>query len=285
LSKNGTVKQLNHARFSCDKRYAREDRADSLSYVDAHLHLADSMYSGRIESILRDASSNEVARLLSNSMDYGSSIQTIALAKQHEPMVLAAVGVHPWTIVNSPNLDLDKFDRLLDDNRDSVKAIGEIGLDGKYTQDKGTRLRQREIFQFFLRAAEKRQLPVVVHSRLAVDDVLDDLSGFSPPMVLLHWYDGPVEKLGVIKERGYMISVGPSVFYSKRIKEIVKEAGLNMLLSETDGPVAHYGPFAGKPTQPSFVIDVVRQMAEIRSDAFETIREAVWNNFRKLIRL
>jgi len=255
----------------------------TLSYVDAHIHLADPAYADRIESVIEDAARNKVTRLLANAVDYETSIQTISLAKQYETTVLAAVGIHSWTVVSQSPFDLAKFERLLDENREYVKAIGEIGLDGKYTQDEEKRNRQKEVFQLFLRMAEKRQLPVVVHSRLAVDEVLDELSRFNLPRVLLHWYDGPIEKLKLIKDRGYLISIGPSLLYSKRITEIARNSDLSMVLSETDGPVSYRGPFEGKMTQPSFVIDVVHKLAEIRSEEAQRVRDAVWNNFQRLI--
>jgi TatD DNase family protein len=214
-------------------------------------------------------------------MDYATSVDTIALAKRFGGTVLAAIGLHPWSVVNSPTIDLTEFERLLDENREHVKAIGEIGLDGKYTQDMEKRNKQREVFQFFLEIAEKSRLPVVIHSRLAVDEVLDELSRFAPLKVLLHWYDGPIEKLESIRERGYLISIGPALLYSDRIAEITRKVELDMILSETDGPVTHHGPFQGKFTQPSFVIDVVRRLAEMRSENVETVREAVWMNFQR----
>jgi TatD DNase family protein len=254
-----------------------------LSYIDAHLHLADPAYTNRAKSIIEDATRNNVTRLLSNAVDYSTSVQTISLAKQHEGTVLAAVGIHPSTVVSEAGYDLTRFERLIDENREYVKAIGEIGLDGKYTQDEEKKRRQKEVFRFFLRIAEQKQLPVVVHSRLAVDDVLDELSRFNLPRVLLHWYDGPLEKLELIKERGYLISIGPTLLYSKRIAEIAHNADLNIILSETDGPVPYHGPFEGKVTQPTFVIDVVRKLAEIRSEESQEVRDTVWSNFQKLI--
>ena len=73
---------------------------------------------------------NGVTRLLSGAMDYDTFVQTILLARQYETTILAAMSV-----VSNPTLDLIKFERLLDENREHVKAISEIGLDGKYTQD------------------------------------------------------------------------------------------------------------------------------------------------------
>lgn len=254
-----------------------------LSYVDAHLHLADPGFAGGTEKAIDDATKNKVMRLLSNSVDYETSTQTIALAKQYSPRVLAAIGVHPSTVMNTKDLRLDEFQQLIEENPGYVAAIGEVGLDGKYTQDEQIRKRQVEVFRFFLGLAERRGLPVVVHSRMAVDDVLATLQDFNLHKVLLHWYDGPLDKLEVIRHRGYLVSIGPAVFYSRVISEVAANATLDMILSETDGPVKYRGPFEGRLTQPSFVVDVVRKVAEIKGLHIDPVREAVWNNFRKLI--
>ncbi len=142
---------------------------------------------------------------------------------------------------------------------------------------------QREVFRFFLGLVEKKQLPAVIHSRRAVDEVLEVLSSFHPPKVLLHWYTGPVNKLPLIEDNGYFITVGPSVAYSGRIVEIARKVNLNTILSETDGPVQYRGPYEGKTIKPSLVIDVVRKLAEIRSERAESVRYAVWCNFQRLI--
>ena len=109
------------------------------------------------------------------------------------------------------------------------------------------------------------------------------LAEFNLPKVLLHWYDGPSEKLKLIQERGYLISIGPAVFYSRRISEIAQNAALDMILTETDAPVKYRGPFEGKPTQPSFVVDVVRRLAEIKGLSTDAVREAMWGNFQELV--
>jgi TatD DNase family protein len=256
----------------------------ALSYADAHLHLADPGYAGRTEQAIDDATKNKVMRLLSNSVDYKTSTQTITLAKQYSPTVLGAIGVHPSTVMCTKDQRLDEFQRLIEENEEYVAAIGEVGLDGKYTQDEQVRKRQLEVFRFFLGLAERRGLPVVVHSRLAVDEVLETLQDFHLPKVLLHWYDGPLDKLEVMRERRYLISIGPAAFYSRAIGEVASNAALDMILSETDGPVKYHGPFEGRPTQPSFVVEVVRKIAQIKGLQTDDVREAVWSNFRKLIR-
>ena len=256
----------------------------NLSYVDAHLHLADPAYD-QVEPVLDDAVSNGVAYLLSNSMDLESSLRTIKLSIQYD-RVIAAVGVHPWTVANTnAELGLNKFEQLISDNQRHVRAIGEIGLDGHYAMDDAKKRRQKETFQFFLTLAERTTLPVVIHSRLAVDEILEILPSFKLAKVLLHWYSGPSENLHLFKDRGYLISVGPTVFYSKLVAEVAREAELSIVLTETDGPVSYYGPFKNKPTRPSFVLDVVKKLAEIKNETVEDVREIVWRNFRSFIPL
>lgn len=251
--------------------------------MDAHLHLADPGFAGRIEEAIDDANQNNVKCLLSAAMDYDSSIQTVSLAKRFPPKVLAVIGVHPWTTTNDTSYQLDRFEQLIEENTEYIKAIGEIGLDGKYTQDEKLKKIQRDVFRFFLDLAERKGLPVVVHSRLAFDEVLETLSHFHLPKVLLHWYDGPVDKLGLIKEKGYLISIGPAVFYSRAVIEIARKADLDMILTETDGPVKYHGPFEGRLTQPSFVLEVVRRLADIKALNTDAVREAVWKNLQGLI--
>lgn len=253
-----------------------------VSYIDAHIHLADPAYAGKVDKVIRDAVQHNVSRMLSNATDYQSSLETIRLAREFPDRVLAAVGVHPSTVLQSDNLHLDKFGKMIDENSKSITAIGEIGLDGKYTQDERIKAKQMDIFRFFLALAEEKQLPVIVHSRLAVSETLETLAGFHIRRILLHWYDGPTENLETIKERGYLISIGPALLYSHRILGIAKMAEPSMILSETDGPVQYRGPFEGTPTLPSFVVEVVQRLAGVKGLSSDIMRTTIFSNFQLL---
>ena len=252
-----------------------------MSFVDAHIHLADPGYAGKVEEVVENANRHNVSRMLSNATDYETSLATISLAKQYPGKVFAAIGVHPFTATKTESLHLDKFAALLDENVDWVRAIGEIGLDGKYTQDEGIKKRQQEVFRFFLNVAEERNLPVVVHSRKAIAETLDTLAEFEIPKILFHWYDGPIENIHLLQERGNWISIGPAVLYSRRISEIARAVDLSLVLSETDGPVSYRGLFGDELTQPSFVVEVVRKIAEQKELNSESVRSQILSNFQK----
>jgi TatD DNase family protein len=252
-----------------------------LSFVDAHIHLADQGYAGKVEEVVENAKRHNVSRMLSNATDYETSLATISLAKQYPGKVLAAIGVHPFTTTKTESFHLDKFAALLDENADWVRAIGEIGLDGKYTQDERIKNRQQEIFRFFLKLAEDRHLPAVVHSRQAIAETLDTLTEFEIPKILFHWYDGPIENLHLFQQQGHWISIGPAVLYSRRISEIARSADLGLVLSETDGPVSYRGLFGDELTKPSFVVEVVRKIAELKGLNSESVRKQILSNFQK----
>jgi TatD DNase family protein len=253
-----------------------------LSFVDAHIHLADPGYAGKVEEVVENANRHNVSRMLSNATDYETSLATISLAKHYPGKVLAAVGVHPFTATKTESFHLDKFAALLDENADWVRAIGEIGLDGKYTQDERIKKRQQEIFRFFLKLAEDRHLPAVVHSRQAIAETLDTLNEFEIPKVLFHWYDGPIENLQLFQERGNWISIGPAVLYSRRISELARAADLSLVLSETDGPVSYRGLFGDELTQPALVVEVVRKIAELKGLSPDMVRNQILSNFQKV---
>jgi TatD DNase family protein len=255
-----------------------------LTYVDAHLHLADPAYNGQIDLIIQDAAKNNVSHLLSNAVDYETSLATIALAKHYDGLIFAAVGVHPSTTTRTTDYKLNKIEKLLQENRKHVKAIGEIGLDGTYTRDPELKKRQMKVFQSHLHLAERNELPVIIHSRNAAENVLNALPNFRLRSVLLHWFDGTPEQVETCRDRGYLISFGPALLNSRRLQELARLADINNILTETDGPVRFRGPpFEGKMTMPSFVIHVAHKIAEIKLMTSQEAQDAVSRNFKKLV--
>jgi len=254
-----------------------------VSYVDAHVHLADPGYAGKADEVIEYSARHNVSQMLSNAVDYQSSLETIQLARSYPDRVLAAVGVHPSAALESDDLHLDKFGKMMEENSESISAVGEIGLDGKYTRNERIKAKQKEVFRFFLGLAQEKVLPVVVHSRQAVSETLESLADFHLPSVLLHWYDGPIESLSILKGRGYMISIGPALFYSRKIAEIARAVDANLILTETDGPVTYRGLFGNELTKPWFVVEVVRKLAETREADSDGLRSTIFSNFQRFL--
>jgi TatD DNase family protein len=254
--------------------------AASLRYVDAHIHLSDPEYNGKVETVLEEARKAKLVALVSNSMDYESSLLSLQLARQNPGLVYAALGVHPWSVRSLSSDELEKTLNLIfkEGQREKVVAVGEVGLDFSYEQGRTAEL-QTKVFTEMLRAAERLSLPVILHSRRTATKIMDILPSFEVKKALFHWFSGPVELLPRIIENGHYVSEGPPSVYSKKTREIVRLVPLNHLLTETDGPVRFGGPFYGKLTTPSFIPQIVRAIADVKKAKEAEVADRVLRNF------
>ncbi len=251
----------------------------SLKFVDAHIHLSDEEYAGRIDEIILDAKNSNVMALVSNSMNLKTSIKSLELAERYNGMVHVALGIHPWNVNTLTEEELQKTSELIMEQRQNkaLIAIGEVGLDYKYEKvwDK-----QLMVFDEMLRLAEKLNLPVIIHSRGTTAKIVEMLPSYNLEKVLLHWFSNPISVLPKAIEMGYYISEGPPTAYSNGIREVVKKVPLTNLLTETDGPVRYFkSPFNGKMTTPAFIPTVVGAVAEIKGVSIEEAADQIIRNF------
>jgi TatD DNase family protein len=253
-----------------------------MKFVDAHIHLSDADYAGKIEEILEDARRSNVVALVSNSMHLRTSLRSLQLAEENPGFVFAALGIHPWNVKTlSQNEINDTTDLILQSNKHKGKiiAVGEIGLDYKYAADDDMMRLQREVFDTMLGVAERVSLPVIVHSRGTTSQIVELLPSYKVEKVLLHWFSRPISLLSRIVDQGYYITEGPPSVFSKGIREIVRRVPLANLLTETDGPVRYRGPFKGKTTSPTFISMIVEAIAELKDMDKNVVAHQILQNF------
>jgi TatD DNase family protein len=252
-----------------------------MKFVDAHIHLSDQEYSECIDEVIAEAKSAKVVALVSNSMDYETSVRSLKLAKKYPGMVYAALGIHPLSVNSLAEDELNRTFELISEHRqnEALIAIGEIGLDSKYAKIWDE---QVKVFDGMLRLAEKLDLPVIIHSRGTTVQVVEMLPSYSVKKVLLHWFSNPISVLPRVVENGYYITEGLPTAYSNGIREVVRRVPVTNLLTETDGPVRFFKkPFNGKRTTSAFVPTVVKAMAEVKKMDVASVAEQVVKNFEE----
>ena len=252
-----------------------------MKFVDAHVHLSDKEYAGDIDEIIAEAKDSNVVALVSNSMNYETSVGSLRLAETYPRMVYAALGIHPWNVKALTEDDLQQMLGLISTQKQNkaLVAIGEIGLDYKYTKiwDK-----QLMLFDNMLKLAENLDLPVIIHSRGTTAQIVEMLPSYNLRKVLLHWFSRPVSALTKAVKRGYYITEGAPTAYSNGIRDVVRRTPLTNLLTETDGPVRFYkSPFKGKRTTPAFIPTVVKAIAEVKSMDVEDVAAQIIKNFEE----
>ncbi len=178
-------------------------------------------------------------------------------------------------IVDNQLLELEK----LANNR-KVVAIGEIGLD--YHWNKLTKDLQKQVFIKQIKLANKLDLPIVIHTREAVNDTLDILKNICPTSKpgIFHCCPLNVELVKEALKLGFYISfAGPITFKnSKNAEEIVKMVPSNQILIETDSPYLAPEPYRGTRNDSRNVYYIAQKIAEFKNIDIEVIAKATYKN-------
>ena len=234
-----------------------------MRFVDSHMHLAGS----DVEQALALASANETT-LLACGTDRETSELALGTAESSSETVKAFVGVHPSEAAPGTSL------AWLPDLLQRASGLGEVGLDPRYSEvtPQGA---QMKAFRAQLEAARRVGKPVQVHSRDAERECLEVLESSGVKSVLMHWFQKE-EALPAVIDRGYFVSFGPPVLYSKKAQRMALRSGPVNALAETDSPVP-YGPLGGAHG-PHLIPSVVFKLAQLWRLSFEDARVALAGN-------
>lgn len=241
--------------------------------IDTHCHLLSSCYDD-VTTEINEAINAGVDKIIINGYDVQSSIEAVELAKKHDE-VYAAVGIGPENIDNITESDINKILEL--SFNDKVVAIGEIGLDYYWTKE--NKETQINVFKSMLDIANKRNLPVIVHTRESIMDTYNLLTTYNVTGIL-HCYSGSLEMAREFIKKGFLIGIGGVVTFknAKKLKEVVKEIPLENISLETDSPYLTPEPYRGKPNNPSYLTYIVSEIAKIKNISNEEVISVTSNN-------
>jgi TatD DNase family protein len=188
--------------------------------------------------------------------------------------------------------DFAEMERLA--RHPKVIAWGEIGLD--YFYDHSPREVQREVFVRQMELARAAKLPIVIHCRPsdgsdnAWQDCLHLMREHWGPSGLggvLHCFTGQLEHMHRALDMGFIISFAGNVTFAKaqNIRDAAREAPLDRMFIETDSPFLAPVPHRGKRNEPAFVVEVARQIADLRGLSPERVGEGTSRNFYDFFKL
>ena len=241
---------------------------EGVRFVDSHLHL-----DGEDARITLNFALSADALLLACGVDERTSLELLTLAESSPKSARAFVGVHPSEAEKAGEGD------WLAAAAPRASGIGEVGLDPNYSSI-GEGSAQLTWFTRQLEVAEESAKPVQVHTRGAEAKCLEVLARYRVPHVLLHWLESESE-LPEATRRGYFVSLGPALLYSKRLQRIAARADPSLLLLESDSPVS-YSPLGGV-RGPMLIPSVAFRLAEIRGEPFDrTLALCAQNSLRFL---
>ncbi len=247
--------------------------------IDTHCHVYNSEMESA-EEIIREAADNDI-HLILNGTDLKSNIEVLKLADKYDN-VHAALGYFYTLADEITEKDIFLLDEQL--NNDNVVAVGEIGLD--YYHGKDNRDRQIELFEKMLNLAEKHNLPVIVHSRKAMQDTFDVLKRHDV-VGSLHCYQGSAEMARQFTQLGFHIGVGGPVTNTnnKKTRKTVKNTGIRHIVLETDSPYLPPQEKRGETNTPLNIRYVITKIAEELDLKEEEVIKTTAENAIRLFKL
>jgi TatD DNase family protein len=239
-----------------------------LSIIDTHAHLDE------IENLdisINSARESGLVAVIAVGSDHNSNIKILDISKKQPGFIYPALGLHPWGLDKMDDRQLDITLKSIEDNIQTIAAIGEIGLDyNKRVLEKASKERQKEVFAELLKLSIKYNKPVSIHSRYAWKDCFQMVSSSGIQHAVFHWFTGFSSVLHDIISAGYYISCTPAAEYHEEHRRAIKETPVEKLLLETDCPV-FYGRENRYSAQPSDAIRSLKAATSLKNTSEDII--------------
>ena len=234
--------------------------------------------------------------------NFHDRVRTMVDADQR---IYAAVGCHPH-FARLYDLRREVLITEILDSSPQCVAWGEMGLD--YNRQGGRSpdpRQQRSAFKSQLRAAVRRDLPIVIHGRDAAKDLMKIMSRSVPhayPNIHLHCITLPPSGIAQFKDRfinakfGFTNKITRHSPEGRGIRETVRSLPLHKILTETDAP--WHLPAGWRPptvtswrikqrcfSHPGMVDAVVRAIASEKNLPVHEVAQATYHNACVIYRL
>jgi TatD DNase family protein len=250
--------------------------------IDSHAHLDDASFDIDRSATLARASDAGVRMVVIPGIDARNWPRIAALCAGHATL-FPAYGLHPLFLANHRPEHLHVLQDWL--ARGDAVALGEIGLDF-FVRDLDPEA-QRYYFEAQLDMALERSLPVIVHARRAMEEVLLALRKRPGLRGVVHSFAGSEQQAQQLCALGFHLGIGGPVTYAraKRLRRVVAQLPLEHLLLETDAPDQPNAGRQGTRNEPAHMLQTLHAIAELRGQSPESIAAATTVNACRLFGL
>ena len=254
-----------------------------MQLVDTHVHINFDVFQGNLNSLQQRWQEAGVVHLIHSCVE-PKEFQGIQSIADRFPELSFAVGLHPLDVDQWQSGTAKEIETLAGSDR-RVVAIGETGLDF-YKAD--NQEKQILVLEEQLRIAKKLDLPVIIHCRNAAAELKEVLANFwqSDGSVkgVMHCWGGDETETRWFLDLGFYISYSGIVTFknAKQVQLAAKIVPGDRLLIETDCPFLAPVPYRGKTNEPSYVLHVAKQIAQLRQTPLEQIARQTTANACRL---
>ena len=241
-----------------------------MKLIDTHCHLYSEEFREDIEAVIKRGREEGVSRIYLPAIDSGSLEAMLQLEKQYPNECIAMMGLHPCYVKENYKDEL----KIVEDQlaQRSFAAIGEIGLD--FYWDKTFATQQYEAFELQMQWALDKQLPIVIHTRNAMQETINRVKPFAAKGLkgIFHCFSGSHESAKQITDMDFMLGIGGVITYKNAgLPEALQDIPVEYLVLETDAPYLTPVPFRGKRNESSYLKYVIEKLATVKNMTMEEL--------------
>ncbi|MCP4553606.1 MAG: TatD family hydrolase [Bacteroidetes bacterium] len=251
--------------------------------TDTHTHLYLQEFDKDRNQVIENAINAGVRYMLLPNIDSKSIDGMLAVCDSFPNNCFPMIGLHPTNVDTNFLMELENVERWL--SKRKFIAVGEIGIDLYW--DKTHKGEQIDAFKFQIELAKKNDLPIVIHSRESMAEIISILEEVNSDNLrgVFHCFNGTLVEAKRVIEMGFLLGIGGVVtFKNSGLDQIVSAIDLAKIVLETDSPYLTPAPFRGKRNESAYTTLVNQKMAEIKDITIEEVATITSNNARKLFK-
>ena len=250
--------------------------------IDSHCHFDAQAFEADRPAVHNNAHNAGVQAIISPAVTAASWPELQRISAKY-PHIHPAYGLHPMFIDQHQSGDIDALEQWLDQEKPA--AVGECGLD--FYETKQRQQKQIDYLEAQLTLAQRYQLPVIIHARKAVEDILQRIRRYPELRGVIHSYSGSLEQARQFIDRGFYLGFGGPVTWPKstRLQTLIKALPLDAILLETDAPDQADASHRGERNEPGYLPIIAEKIASLKELEFEDVAIATTHNATELFRL
>ena len=255
----------------------------SLHLIDTHAHLDYPHLYDQIDDVLARADEAGIKQIISIGVKLSTADKPKQIAETYAN-VWCSIGIHPHEAENEPlACDINAIRDAA--NHPKVVAIGEAGLD--YFYDNAPRQMQADSLRAQITVARELDLPIIIHSRDADDDmadILEDEYRKGAYKGVLHCFSSGAKLAERALAIGFYVSFSGIVTFKSaaEIQAVAMNVPDDRILVETDAPFLAPVPKRGQKNEPAFTRHTAEFLAELRGMTLEALAETTTQNAKNL---
>ena len=249
-------------------------------FIDIHTHLPQ-YDDEELSGIVSRWRSNNVKFVVSTGTTIEDSRKSIDLSNEYYD-VLSGIGLHPSDLTPEWKKDLQEIKKL---SRNKISMISEIGLD--YQESSPKKDKQIEAFEFQIQIALDNNLPIVFHTRNAMEDTYEILKNFNFTYEpgAIHYFDGNYDQAKKMINLGYKISFAKTLLRYDHLKEVAQKLSIKDMVIETDSYPQYFKKNREKWTEPKDVKLVAEEISKIKKIKLDDVAQITSSNSLSFIKI